>query len=186
MQDLFNNFKNLEDHTTCRILAIEFEKKKIRCGCNTKIATLFEWKCAFFKLCLYPHQFHYINWNATWKIFIITRLKTVQSPRRWQNWHDLYMTCTWLEHYLNMTWKLLGPDLNMSCTWLAHDLHVTCTWLAHDLHMTCTWLAHALHMTTKLKPIFARLFDWKSWYWRQDNNKTRQNKHRNQRRLLIV
>ena len=31
-----------------------------------------------------------------------TRLKTVQSPRRWENWHDLYMTCTWLEHDLNI------------------------------------------------------------------------------------
>jgi hypothetical protein len=91
------------------------------------------------------------------------------------------MTCTWLEHDLNMTWTWLAHDLHMTCTWLAHDLHKTCIWLAHDLHMTCTWLAHDLHMTCtwlpNLKPF---LQDWSIEKVDIGDNKTRQDKTRQQ------
>ena len=126
-----------------------------------------------------------VEMKQDWKDF--PSLKAAVIDLHWPK-----LTCTNLK-WLALVFKWLALTYKMTCSNLQNDLHLkwtncfltsnylemTCTWLAHDVHMTCTWPAHDLHMTTKHKPLFAKLFNWKSWNWRRQQDNNNNNKHRN-------
>ena len=110
--------------------------------------------------------------------------------------YNLFMTCSWLDHYLFiilfMTCLWLVHDLFMTCSWLVHKLvndlfmsflqlvnvlFLICSWLVNDLFTTCSQLVHATHQWTLLQQIELWHYGvrkyleptWESW-WQCEKN----------------
>ena len=83
----------------------------------------------------------------------------------------MFMICSWLAHYLFISFSLLVHCFFKTCTYVVHNMLMTSSWLLNiiysfwqllkfDLFLTCSWHVHTLFTIYDLFTTCSLLLPW--------------------------